>query len=572
MGDPGIVASNMFDRAVSTNPFRNNAPPFPLPLNLIAFVLSYVRLRSYDHVRYDTSSGRPEGGIVCPFSTGLNVLVSRNVGAYIKRFELCGEFVEHEPEDHAKARRIPDESMLLSSLVRCAIEKMPVLEEFIWDLNVKMLPQIWQLLPQKHTLKSVTVRFPTKRHPRPIAVIPPIPNLQILRITNIDPLCHADDISFLLLGSKKLCHLTLHFSPRMLEASEPSVHLASYFGKVEAAGYTMPLKSIALHNLFTFNCGSCGTILDMSAIEEATYLNSESGRDNGNTVFYSGQPELPGASMPKLKMIRMNGINQATCNFFARVPPLQYLYLAEPRSRKVASTSGSGPTPPSSSTSTPPDNNDHVSTSSIQALKSQYLDTIVHTHGRTLRHLLLPPQFRLNADEFTMIIRACPKLEQLAVGAHMDVLKHMRLLIPFLQKLRVLRLLADDDDEGEGGGFVEKMREADAKGLHEKMIGADTAGNEWQNLQWIDLGAADLLFELGGCYEVDDDHQRETGREECAEQGRGESEASGEGEHWQRGERCERKTGVGKWRRRVARRNWEDVRDIEVWKMAGSDI
>ena len=71
-----------------------------------------------------------------PFSMGLNGLVSRNVAGYVKSFEVCGEWKEHALEEHAKVGRVPDETMVLNSLVRVAVEKMLVLDSFRYCICV----------------------------------------------------------------------------------------------------------------------------------------------------------------------------------------------------------------------------------------------------------------------------------------------------------------------------------------------------------------------------------------------------------------------------------------------------
>ena len=67
---------------------------------------------------------------------GLNGLVSRNVAGYVKSFEVCGEWKEHALEEHAKVGRVPDETMVLNSLVRVAVEKMLVLDSFRYHFCV----------------------------------------------------------------------------------------------------------------------------------------------------------------------------------------------------------------------------------------------------------------------------------------------------------------------------------------------------------------------------------------------------------------------------------------------------
>ena len=68
-----------------------------------------------------------------PFAMGLNGLVSRNVAGYVKRFEVLGTWKEHEAEDYSKVGRVTDGIMMLSILIRVAIEKMVVLESFRFD-------------------------------------------------------------------------------------------------------------------------------------------------------------------------------------------------------------------------------------------------------------------------------------------------------------------------------------------------------------------------------------------------------------------------------------------------------
>lgn len=90
-----------------------------------------VSLRSYDYVRYSGRDGRAQGcGMASPFTMGLNGLVSRNVAGYVKHFELHGEWKEYGLEEHAKVGRVPDESMMLNTLVRVAVERMAVLDSF----------------------------------------------------------------------------------------------------------------------------------------------------------------------------------------------------------------------------------------------------------------------------------------------------------------------------------------------------------------------------------------------------------------------------------------------------------
>lgn len=61
---------------------------------------------------------------------GLNALVTRTVASYVKNFEVCGEWQELGFEDHARVGRIPDVGMMLSLLVRAALDRMGMLSSF----------------------------------------------------------------------------------------------------------------------------------------------------------------------------------------------------------------------------------------------------------------------------------------------------------------------------------------------------------------------------------------------------------------------------------------------------------
>lgn len=61
---------------------------------------------------------------------GLSGLVSRNIAGYVRKFEVCGEWAEHDLEEFAKVGRVPDGSMMLNTLVRVAIERMAALQDF----------------------------------------------------------------------------------------------------------------------------------------------------------------------------------------------------------------------------------------------------------------------------------------------------------------------------------------------------------------------------------------------------------------------------------------------------------
>ena len=481
---------------------------------------------------------------------GLNGLVSRNVAGYVKSFEVCGEWKEHALEEHARVGRVPDETMMLNSLVRVAIERMNVLDsfrysrlifvwsqpadtDFSWALNIKMMPTIWQGLAQRKSLTKLTVRFPSSRHARPLSLVPPIPYLKHLKITDIDPLCYPDDISLLLLGSKNLRHLKLHWSPRMREERELSTHESAYFGRCATAGYSIPLQTVAIQNLYTYHDISGCRLFDHSIVQEVTFLNSTGGLgDDPGTAFVDQHNWRKTDDDPttNLKMLRVDKVSRQQCAFIENVDGLERLYLIgpqPPQTRRFKGITPNGtplPNSPASSLSSSPSSIDNPS---VMALKEDYIEIITKKHGRSLKHLLLLPQWRLTDDDIALIVRNCPNIEQLGIGAEFSNFQHLRLLVPFLSKLTALRILSSPDDST----FVNKMRDMDDRGMHEKRLSEETTRWNLSQLQYMEMGAEDLIFEIGK----------------------------------------KEKTRTG-WRKVVKKKAWEEVRDVAIWAMDCHEI
>ena len=400
-----------------------------------------------------------------------------------------------------------------------------------------MLPTVWQGIAQS-TLTQLTIKFPSMRHPQPITIAPPIPNLKSLKVLEIDPLCYADDISLLLSGSKKLEDLKLQWSPRMKEAREPSININSYFGRCLSSNYSIPLKSISIQNLFTPNDETCGSIINNATVREITLINSNTGDgDEAANVFIDNRWRIggfPKHDLPELKMLRIDKVSKLQCEFLGSFSGLERLYfigrhqhiknLSNSASPRISNAAPLPNSPSSSSTSSP-------SASETFGLKDDYLETIVKNHGSTLRHLLLVPQWRLTADNIALIIRNCPNLEQLGLGVEFIELRNLRLLIPFLPNLRAIRLLDNPDDRS----FGDKVREHD-DGTHEREIGNETLNGERHTIKYIEL--AGLVFEVG--------------RVKLQEPVVGNEKK--------------------KFRRDVWKRSSDLVRDIEIWRMDTLEI
>ncbi|MCJ1401210.1 hypothetical protein MMC11_004422 [Xylographa trunciseda] len=542
----------------------------PLPLHLLAMIISYlddpadlarvcrtsrvlhymclptlyadVSLHSYDYIRYSEIDNRPEGsGGASPFSMGLNAIVTRNIAGYIKKFKVWGKWKEHDLEECAKVGRVPDSSMMLNLLVRAAVDRMPALETFStgsWELDTKMLPNVWQGLAQRQTLSSVKVTFPKLRVPRLTTLVPPMQNLKSLHITDIDPLCYPDNISSLLLGSKKLEVLKLHWSPRMREAREPSVNLHSYFGKIMSANYKMPLKHIAAQNLYAFNEDVFEHIMDPNLIESYTMISSMGGADDGADIAFMdatwmrARPE----ATPNLKMLRGDKVSRIHCNMIGKFKNLERYYLITGRKPKDCyqdpsirsnsakgsngicpgimdsftnsdssggSNSGTSISPastPQSTISTTSSNSCPVQSSStsftspsepnaLPQLARDYLEAIYKHHGASLRHLLLVPQWRLSSEDLARLVRHCPNLEQVGLGVEVAHFNMLRLLIPFLPKLYAIRILDNVDDST----LTDSISKVGIDCCEDK-LGDDMWKTEFDTLRWVGLG--DHVFEI----------------------------------------------------------------------------
>ncbi|KAL8773983.1 MAG: hypothetical protein Q9194_004173 [Teloschistes cf. exilis] len=513
-----------------------------LPLNLIAQIISYleapadlartcrtcrifhymtvpqlytnVTLRSYDGIRYSPEDGRPEGcGMGSPFVMGLNGLVLRNVASYVKRLRFVGEWKECDLEECYRKGRVPDSTMMLNTLVRVAIERSSALKE-LWYMKMSSL---LDGLAQSQ-IRSLTIRFSSSRSPRPVAIVPPLPSLVSLRVSNIDPTCYEDDISHLLARSRNLRELSLIWSPRMREAGEPSVHLDSLFGKLEQP---LTLTKVAVKNLYHHDEGWCARYYDPSMTEELTFINSsENHGDKKASAFIDFKLRYSTISLPRLKFVRGDNASRQFVELLAKTKGLEKIYIIGSKTGNKPESDSRIPHSPISNGSSPPNSLGSVT------LRDEHIEAITQNHGQTLRHLLLPPQWRLTSDNIALIVRNCPNLEQLAFGAEFDKFSNLRLLVPFLPKIFALRLLDNPDNSG----FRDKMHEVD-DGRHEEMIGSSTSAREGSKIRWMEL--ADLLFEIGKVEPMEDPNN----------------------------------PGKMSYRRSVRKRDREAVEDVDIWKL-----
>ncbi|KAF3018773.1 hypothetical protein E8E15_008189 [Penicillium rubens] len=468
------VNRNMFGANITEPP--GGAQLMVLPLNLIAEIVSHVRelhtshfpvsngcltLTSYDKIRYRDE--QPEGiGSASPFTMGLNAIITRSYATLVQSMTLRGEWKDHELEEHARVGRVPDASMLLNIAARAAIDRMTNLESFHWELNTKMLDTVFTGLTQLPKLTSLTIRFPSSRHPQPTFVIPGMPHLRCLKITDIDPLCYPDDIATLLAKSRKLRELKLHWSPRMRDAHEPSVSLHDYFRKLIASKQPLAVKKMSFQNLYAFHTEDFNFAFDPTTVEDVTFLSGLEGPSLVNTFVENSWPTVPPHAKLRIKSVRMDSVSKRNAEFIGNFSGLERLYFVNVTTE--SSDLLNSPRPGGgavSSALTPPVSEHHLSgapsgtttnspitsaspASQLNAMASMrdiYLSHITTNHGATLRHLLLPSRWPLSTGMVARLVHSCPNLEQLALATEFSSMDSLGLLIPFLRKLKALRLL-----------------------------------------------------------------------------------------------------------------------------------
>lgn len=480
---------------------------------------------------------------------GLNALVTRSVAGLVRSLALQGKWKEHDVHEFSSAGRIPDDAMMLNIAVRAAIDRCTALESFKWELNTKIYSNVYSGLANVSHLRNLHIRFPMNRSPRPVATIPGMPDLRSFTVTHIDPLCFPDDISMLIYASKKLDTLKMHWSPRMRDAVEPSVHLQTYFRRNMAAREKIYLKEFGIYNLFALMSEELEDVIDDVALERFTLLNCF-GDDDGNigspaTFFDSswvrGTKDKDNTHLLSIRHDRiskqfvsrlglMHGLEKMYFVNSRHVPAIQNGHQnsnPSPQSTPVASTSASSET---SSTS-------RSAASHSNPLRNLCIDLLISNHGSTLRHLILPDRWPLPNQLTARLIRACPNLTQLALALEFSSFDGMRMLLPFLKDLRAVRVLMPTGGGEETRFKFETMVETDDD-VHEMHLGRETSGDDFPHLRYVGLGWK--VWELGTQY-----------LEKLVNADGDESTAL---------------------RRRCRRVNREAVREVEIWRMDSLDV
>ncbi|KAK5687313.1 hypothetical protein LTS10_001451 [Elasticomyces elasticus] len=536
-----------FTSPVSSRGDADGQSPVALPLNLIALITQWldepadlarlcrtcrllyymtlpqlyqkVALHSYSEIRY--VNGRPEGfGGGSPFISALNGLMTQGqASSLVEEFRVWGAWREVGQEDFAKGR-VPDNSMMLNILLRAATDKMVKLKSFSWELDCKPLKTLYQGLAMHLTLTKLTIAFPSSRVPRPSVMIPPIPNLRALKVMDIDPVCYPDDLSMLMLHSKKLEDLRLHFSPRMRREAEPTLSLQSYFGRCVKAGWQMRVKHFAMQNFFGTNMQGLEFMFDTEYCRSFTFFDTFGGitSTNARNVFIDATwKDLPQDMRVSLRSCRTNEAASQHVEILRRNEiGLETMYFVNYKPEGQIPS----PTSPITPGESPPADEE------LTRLGKEYLYVLTRHHGRSLRHLLLREEWALSSDEIGDLVRYCPNLEQVGVALESSNHAILRLLAPFLPKLKAVRLLHND-------ALTEHMRTVS----HEERManmGRDMARDCGDNMQFIGLG--DAVYKVGKLYQ----HLRED-------------------DTWE-------------WRREVLWGSLADVQHIEIWGLDNLDL
>ncbi|KIV87891.1 hypothetical protein PV11_03407 [Exophiala sideris] len=470
-----------------------------------------VALKSHSTVHY--RNNMPEGlGSASPFSMGLNALVTRHVSSLVRSLVLEGDFKVADLEEYARASRISESTMILNIALRAAVDQCLHLENFKWDLNVRIQPNMYAGLTKLSRLESLWLRCPERRSPQPSSEIPPLPRLKSFTMTHYDPMCYPDDVSTFFLHADSLETLNMHFSPRMRDECEPSVDLTRMLRKNIAAKKQLHLKSIGLYNLFADAASAeCEEAMDVSSSHTITALNSfgldedDAAAHRSSTHFIDRTWVVASAKEKHPpKSMRVDHVSKSHAWHLSHAVGMERLYLINARHKPEGTTNG---TTPSSAEPSPTTSNGSTPTPTT-ILRDLYLDGICGVVGPTLKHLILPARWCLPAPLTAKLVRSCPNLTQLSASIECDDMGVLRLIFPFLSKLWAIRVL-QPKVEGEDGerrvaafnSFISRPDCMLESKLEDALSQRGPAGGvpDFPALKYIGLGHK--IWEVGGVFE-----------------------------------------------------------------------
>lgn len=335
----------------------------------------------------------------------------------------------------------------------------------------------------------------------------------------MNPLHSTDDLSLLLLHSKKLRDVRLHWSPRILEEAEPSINLRLYFGKCIEARYHMPLNTLVLHNFFGVNIGDLKHICDPEKVRTIGILNCAGGNLCGPTTSDDGlwKGILEEKCFKNVRSVRCSEVSEQHVAFLSSVVGLEELYLIGDKTSANTSLNehldGHMESPNDEigsprSTSTCHSSLARPAEQIDAALCKQYLRALFTCHGQTIKRLLLHDTWAISGDQLSELVSFCPNLDQLGLGISEEEPQALRFLGPCLKKLRCVRLL-------DNPGLQKAMRNEPV--MVEMLLPEASEPLLWKvshtsRLEWVGFG--DSVFRIGKAVQLSDANGRTEWRRE----------------------------------------------------------
>lgn len=284
----------------------------------------------------------------------------------------------------------------------------------------------------------------------------------------------------------------------MREVGEESVNLLSIFGQCIAARHSIPVKRLAMYNLYTRYLGhNFHDVIDPSKQTEITLINSM-GSSDPTTVFLDNvwktqnKPPVP----EKLKMFRTDHADKESAAMLCRFRGLERFYLVgRPRKQDSKSTSTAAtPTTPATSTPTPAGTGSTYNTPTIteqqcRSIAGEYL-AMLQSHSFTMKHLLLKDHWTLSDDALLKLCQSMPHLEQLGVATAVPPLTSLRSVMKHVPNLWAIRMLITPGSEI--AAHIESM---DLE-MHAFVLATEMWRPEYKNVRYVGLGDK-LVCKLG---------------------------------------------------------------------------
>lgn len=345
----------------------------------------------------------------------------------------------------------------------------------------------------------------------------------------------------------------------MREQGEPSVHLSHFFRKIIAQGRELKVKRIGMYNLFAYPEDT--DMIEMEGIEEVTMLNTIGSEDDPtlSTGFVDHEwKKAHKHEEPSPKSVRVNEFNRHMAQYIAKADGLEKLYLINHRSINGHSANNtpsatralSSPSQASGSADSNESGSWTPSATTTATIRDMYLEGICNVAGPTLQHLILPARWPLSVQSFARLVRSCPNLTQLSIALDNTEMKVMRMLVPFLKKLKAIRVQSPVAPGEEGIRMAEEFERFVNKNdcVHEHMIGIelgvgydDVSKADFPMIQYLALGTK--IWQALGVQEIQSDTPQSEGE-----------------------------APRPRYRRILRKITEKDVRHVEIWKLDSLDV